>query len=60
MNNKNNDDRNNNSISIGLGLCYGTSLGVIVGIMTENVPVCIAIGASLGMCIGILISSTKK
>ena len=60
MNNKKNSDNKDNGMSICLGMSYGTSIGIIVGIMTENVPVCLAIGASLGMCIGILISSFKK
>ena len=47
----------NQTIYMPLLMCLCTSLGVVVGIFTDNVPICLAIGVSLGMCIGSLVDA---
>lgn len=41
-------------------MCWGTALGVIIGIFTNNLSICLAIGASLGLSIGSLIDALKS
>ena len=31
-----------------VGMCIGTSLGVIIGVFTDNIPICICFGISIG------------
>ncbi len=45
---------------LSIGMCIGTSLGVIIGAFTDNIPICICFGISIGMCIGMGIGSLIK
>ncbi|WP_165352243.1 hypothetical protein [Massilimicrobiota timonensis] len=43
-----------------IGMCIGTSLGVIIGLFTDNIPICICFGISIGLCVGLGIGSLIK
>ena len=48
-----------NSNNVGLGLVFGSAVGVIVGSITGNIGLWIAIGTALGICFGGAFSKTK-
>lgn len=43
-----------------IGMCIGTSLGVIIGLFADNIPICICFGISIGLCVGLGIDSLIK
>lgn len=38
-----------------IGMCIRVGIGVMIGIFTDNIPLCICFGISIGMGIGSLI-----
>lgn len=38
----------------------GTSLGVIIGLFTDNIPICICFGISIGSGLGLFIGAFIK
>ena len=45
---------------IPLGMCFGASIGVVVGIFLDNVPIFITFGIAIGMTVGMGIGSLIK
>ena len=43
-----------------IGMCIGTSLWVIIGVFTDNIPICICFGISIGLCVGLGMGSLIK
>lgn len=43
-----------------IGMCIGTSLGVIIGLFTDNIPICICFGISLRLGMGSFIGASIK
>lgn len=43
-----------------IGMCIGTSLGVIIGLFTDNIPICICFGISIGSGLGLFIGAFIK
>jgi len=52
--NKKHEDK---SVWIPLGMCWGTSLGLILGIFFGNVTIGLGFGPALGMLFGAIVSS---
>ena len=45
---------------IPLWMCFGASIGVVVGIFLDNVPIFITFGIAIGMTVGMGIGSLIK
>ncbi|MBR5164478.1 MAG: hypothetical protein IKW87_02850 [Ruminococcus sp.] len=54
--NKNND----NYTSLPIGMCSGLSIGMMIGVIMDNIPICMCIGLALGTCFGAVFSTSKK
>lgn len=48
------------SMGISLGLCFGSSIGLIFGMLMDDITLGLCFGPGIGMCLGILISSSMK
>ena len=54
--NKNND----NDTLLAIGMPLGLSIGMMIGVIMDNIPKCMCIGLALGTCIGAFLSTSKK
>ena len=45
--------------TIGIGLVAGTSIGVVVGAITDNMGFWIAIGTAIGIVVGAVIATVR-
>ena len=43
-----------------LGICFVVALGIIIGVLVDNIGICICFGISIGMCLGMGIGSLIK
>lgn len=55
-------EENNQDFWIAIGPGIGGAIGTLLGILTENIGLCIAVGVSLGSAFGIIMrgQQTKK
>ncbi len=47
-------------MGISLGMCFGVAIGMLVGTIINNIPICMCFGISIGMCIGVVVGSSIK
>lgn len=48
------------SMGISLGLCFGSALGLLFGMLLDNLTLGLCYGPGIGLCLGIVISSVMK
>lgn len=45
---------------IGIGLAVGLALGLVMGSVTDGLPVCLCLGAGIGLCCGTVFGISGK
>ena len=57
---KNQQEKENKTYYLPIGMCLGMSIGVAIGSARDNLAIGMCVGLSLGVCLGALLDAKKR